>query len=93
MTLSLPGFQAFDFAGNSAPFRVGVSIELVNDNEPVLLLNGLDREVNYSVKYFERQPYLNNLVAIMVSREPTVEDLDVGPQYMVEASVSILNGE
>lgn len=70
-----------------------VTIVLMNDNEPVLMLDGQDMVANLSTTYFERQPYLFNPTEIALSRELAIFDRDVGVQMLVEANVTILNGE
>lgn len=69
-------------------------IQLVNDNPPVLLLNvvGESGEINYTTTYHERQPYLNNPTSIPLSNNLEINDADAGPQYLVGANVTILNG-
>lgn len=59
------------------------------------MLNGIDREVNFTIQYFERQPYLIsvNPTEIVLSNHLTIIDGDAGPQYLVEANVTILEGK
>ena len=68
-------------------------IELINDNVPILLLDGVERAVGFSAMYFEAQPYLSNPTQIRLSDNLQIKDLDVGPQYLVEANVTILGKE
>ena len=67
-----------------------MSIQLVDDNEPVLLLDGVEREVDYDTIFLESQPYLDNPREIVLFNDLAIEDLDVGQQFLVEANVTIL---
>ena len=58
------------------------------------MLDGVNREMNYTTpRYFERQPYLRNPTMIHLSDLLTVLDDDVGPQFLVEATITILDGK
>ncbi len=65
---------------------------VINDNQPILMLDGTNMEVNYSVMYFERQPYLTNPVQVFLSRSLAIKDIDIGLQTMSEANITILEG-
>ena len=76
------------------PFLLTVQIELVNDNVPVLMLDGANMEINYNVTYFERQPYLpTNPTQIALSNGLSIIDADAGESTLVEANITILNGK
>lgn len=84
----------FDFARNVAPFRVVVQIEVINDNVPVLMLDGTNMEVDYNLTYFERQPYLpENLPQVFLSRGLEIADIDVGEQLLVGANITLMGGK
>lgn len=66
----------------------------MNDNEPVLMLDGVNMVVDFSTTYFERQPYPpRNPTQIMLSRGLAIFDRDVGVQILVEANITILQGK
>ena len=66
-----------------------MTIDLIDDNEPVLLLDGVRREVDFSTTFVEQQPYLpDNPRGIVLSNNLTIEDFDVGPQFLVKANVT-----
>ncbi len=74
-------------------FDFVVQIELVDDNEPMLLLDGAEGEVNFSTTYSERQPYLSNPTVIPLSRDLAIRDLDVGKQFLIGANITILGNQ
>ena len=58
------------------------------------MLDGVNREANFSTTYFERQPYLpGNPTEIPLSRVLTIADIDVDVQMLVEANVTITDGK
>ena len=84
----------FDFARNLEPFRVTVQIEVINDNVPVLMLDGTNMEVNYNLTYLERQPYLpENPSQVLLSRGLEIADIDVGDQLLVGANITLMGGK
>ena len=70
-----------------------VEIELVNDNVPVLMLDGIDRVINFSTVLFEGQPYRSDPDRVRLSQVLTILDDDVGEQVLIEANVTILDGK
>lgn len=65
----------------------------MNDNQPILILDGINMAVNFSTTYFERQPYLSNPAQIQLSRGLDIVDLDAGVQMLVEANITIQDGK
>lgn len=85
----MSNLQALDLAGNSLPFAVTINIELVNDNSPVLVLDGAEGTVDYFTIFDEGQDYLGGPQPVRLSNNLTIFDDDVGPQYLNEAIIFI----
>lgn len=73
-------------------FNLAVNTQLIDDNVPVLMLDGLEMEVNFSTMFIEGQPNTNN-PQIFLSRSLAIQDLDIGQQFLVEANVTIQGTE
>ena len=75
------------------PFIITVRIDLINDNQPILMLNGAIQEVNFSTVYYERQPGSTNPTQIFLSNQLEIADEDVGPQFLQEVNIRILESK
>ena len=80
----------FDLAGNVQPFVVTIVIALVNDNAPVILLAGSERD--FSTVFNESQPYLGGPEPVSLSADLVITDADVGLQFIVHARVEVTAG-
>ena len=85
--------QVEDRAGHMERVEIFVEIEFVNDNDPVLLLDGRNGVIDYQVNFFEGQDYLGGAVPVLLSDNLTIADNDTGPQIFVSATVSIQDSE
>lgn len=70
-----------------------MAIAPVNDNPPVLLLDGTNSQQDFSTTFAEGQAYLGGAVPVRLSSNLTVQDGDVGPQYLIDARVEITDGK
>lgn len=86
--------QAFDLAGNSAPFNVTIEVVLVNDNVPILLLNGTGGTVNYNTVFYEGQNYpgFGGTTPVQLSDGLSIRDDDAGPKYLTRVVVQPTGG-
>ncbi len=84
--------QAQDQAGNFQPFSVTIRVQLVNDHEPILFLDGTGDQEDYSTTFRESQPYLGGPEPVRLSAGVRIEDEDIGDQFLEEISVRITNG-
>lgn len=76
-------------AGNTLSVQLTVIIELVNDNDPQLFLDGSNLLGDYQVVFYEGQDYLGGAVPVRLSDNLTIVDKDVGPQTIASAIVTI----
>ena len=82
-------FQVVDVGGNRLSVQLTVIIELVNDNDPQLFLDGRNLFRDYQVTFYEGQDYLGGAVPVRLSDNLTIFDEDVGPQILTSAIVDI----
>ena len=66
-----------------------IQFVLINDNLPVLLLDGRNELVDYSTVFSEGQDYLGGPQPVMLSDELMILDDDVGPKYLISADIFI----
>ena len=71
-----------------------IVIELVNDNMPVLLLNG-SGSVNYTTQFFEGQNFtgFGGTVPVRLSSDLLILDEDAGPNVLTQVTISLVGGE
>lgn len=74
---------------NTLSVQLKVVIELVNDNDPQLFLDGRNLFRDYQVNFYEGQDYLGGAVPARLSDNLTIFDEDVGPQIITSAIVII----
>lgn len=75
--------------GNKLSVQLTVVIDLVNDNDPQLFLDGSNVVRDYQVNFYEGQDYLGGAVPVRLSDNLTIFDEDVGPQTITSATVNI----
>ena len=85
--------QVEDEGGNNLTETVTIIIDLVNDNDPQLFLDGSSLTRDYRVNFFEGQEHLGGAVPVHLSDNPMIVDEDAGKQYITAATVTISNSE
>ena len=85
----MPGFQVEDEGGNILREELVVIIEVVNDHDPQLFLDGSNLLRDYQTDFYEGQDYLGGAIPVPLSANLTIIDGDVGQQYIESASVTI----
>ena len=78
-----------DVGGNTLSVQLTVVIELVNDKDPQLFLDGSNLFRDYLVNFYEGQDYRGGAVPVRLSDNLTIFDEDVGPQIITSATVII----
>lgn len=81
--------QVVDEAGNILTEVLTVVIELVNDNDPQLFLDGNNLNKDYQINFFEGQDYCGGAVPVRLSANLTIIDEDIGLQSLNSATVNI----
>ena len=75
------------------PVVVEIVIDFVNDNDPHLLLDGINGVRDYQVNFLEGQDYLDGAVPVRLSDNLMIVDEDSGPQILSSATVTITDSE
>ena len=87
--------QAFDMAGNSAPFNITIEFDLINDNMFSLLLDAAAGSVNYTVEFLEGQNYpgFPGTIPVPLFDRLGMSDEDSGPNNLISVIISYIGGK
>ena len=85
--------QVEDMGGNSLTEYLTIIIDYVNDNDPLLILDGSRFTPYYHVDFYEGQEYLGGAVPVHLSDNLMIIDEDAGPQSLQSASITIIDSK